>query len=58
MAGAVREAVSSTKGGGVILFSPAAPTPDGQGGFRERSRQFAAASGVPELPAPVPGGGS
>jgi UDP-N-acetylmuramoylalanine--D-glutamate ligase len=55
MAGAVREAVASTAGGGVILFSPAAPTPDGQGGFRERSRQFAAASGVPESPAPVPG---
>jgi hypothetical protein len=39
----------------VILFSPAAPTPDGQGGYRQRSRQFAAASGVP-LPPPVPGG--
>jgi UDP-N-acetylmuramoylalanine--D-glutamate ligase len=56
MAGAVREAVASTAGGGVILFSPAAPTPDGQGGFRQRSRQFAAASGVPESPAPGPGG--
>jgi UDP-N-acetylmuramoylalanine--D-glutamate ligase len=58
MVGAVREAVASTAGGGVILFSPAAPTPDGQGGFRERSRQFAAASGVPVPPAPVPGPGS
>jgi UDP-N-acetylmuramoylalanine--D-glutamate ligase len=43
---AVRVAVASTVGGGVILFSPAAPTPDGGGGFRERSRQFAEASGV------------
>jgi UDP-N-acetylmuramoylalanine--D-glutamate ligase len=58
MVGAVREAVASTAGGGVILFSPAAPTPDGQGGFRERSRQFAAASGVPVPPVPVPGPGS
>jgi UDP-N-acetylmuramoylalanine--D-glutamate ligase len=45
---AVRVAVASTVKGGVILFSPAAPTPDGQGGFSVRSRQFAEASGVSE----------
>ncbi len=43
---AVRVAVASTAAGGVVLFSPAAPTPDGEGGYRERSRQFAEAAGV------------
>ncbi len=45
---AVRAAVASTAEGGVVLFSPAAPTPEGQGGFRERSRRFVEASGIPE----------
>jgi UDP-N-acetylmuramoylalanine--D-glutamate ligase len=43
---AVRVAVGSTASGGIVLFSPAAPTPEGEGGFGERSRQFAEASGV------------
>ncbi len=43
---AVRVAVASTEAGGVVLFSPAAPTPDGEGGYRERSRQFARAAGI------------
>ena len=43
---AVKVAVTSTAPGGVILFSPAAPTPDGEGGFRERSRRFAEAAGI------------
>jgi UDP-N-acetylmuramoylalanine--D-glutamate ligase len=43
---AVQTAVASTAGGGVVLFSPAAPTPDGEGGFGERSRQFVEASGT------------
>jgi hypothetical protein len=30
----------------VVLFSPAAPTPDGQGGYRQRSREFIAAAGL------------
>ena len=32
--------------GGVVLFSPAAPTPDGDGGYGERSRRFVAAAGL------------
>ena len=32
--------------GGVVLFSPAAPTPEGEGGFAERSRRFVEASGL------------
>ncbi len=43
---AVRMAVESTSGEGVILFSPAAPTPEGEGGFAERSRRFAEAAGI------------
>ncbi len=46
LAEAVDAAVSMTPPGGVILFSPAAPTPDGEGGYRERSRQFVAATGL------------
>ncbi len=46
LAEAVQLAVSATAGGGVVLFSPAAPTPDGEGGFGERSRQFAEAAGI------------
>jgi UDP-N-acetylmuramoyl-L-alanine---L-glutamate ligase len=37
---AARMAVTITPNGGVVLFSPGAPTPDGGGGFRERSRLF------------------
>ena len=46
LAEAVDAAVSMTPAGGVILFSPAAPTPEGEGGYRERSRQFVAATGL------------
>jgi UDP-N-acetylmuramoyl-L-alanine---L-glutamate ligase len=42
---AVRLATSLTPSGGIVLFSPAAPTPDGGGGYAERSRQFVEASG-------------
>ena len=34
-----------TPEGGVILFSPGAPTPEGGGGYRARSRRFAEAAG-------------
>ncbi|MGA8372897.1 MAG: UDP-N-acetylmuramoyl-L-alanine--D-glutamate ligase [Acidimicrobiales bacterium] len=37
---ATRVAGEITPPGGVVLFSPGAPTPDGQGGFGERSRLF------------------
>lgn len=37
---AARVAVTTTAKGGVVLFSPGAPTPDGEGGFRARSRLF------------------
>jgi UDP-N-acetylmuramoylalanine--D-glutamate ligase len=37
---AARLAAETTPKGGVVLFSPGAPTPDGEGGFRERSRLF------------------
>ncbi|HEX3564259.1 MAG TPA: UDP-N-acetylmuramoyl-L-alanine--D-glutamate ligase [Acidimicrobiales bacterium] len=37
---AARLAVSTTPKGGVVLFSPGAPTPEGEGGYRTRSRQF------------------
>ncbi len=43
--GAVRTACTVTPRGGVVLFSPGAPTPEGGGGYAARSRQFAAASG-------------
>jgi UDP-N-acetylmuramoylalanine--D-glutamate ligase len=33
-------AVMTTPKGGVVLFSPGAPTPEGEGGFRARSRLF------------------
>jgi UDP-N-acetylmuramoylalanine--D-glutamate ligase len=46
LAGAVQAAVAATPRGGVILFSPGAPTPEGEGGFAVRSRQFAAAAGL------------
>lgn len=44
--GAVALAADLTPEGGVVVFSPGAPTPDGGGGYRVRSRQFAAAAGL------------
>jgi UDP-N-acetylmuramoylalanine-D-glutamate ligase len=46
LAGAVQVAVDATPHGGVVLFSPGAPTPPGEGGFDARSRRFAAAAGI------------
>ena len=46
VAAAVGAAEGGTPAGGVVLFSPGAPTPEGGGGYRERSRQFAAAAGL------------
>ncbi|HEX3459800.1 MAG TPA: UDP-N-acetylmuramoyl-L-alanine--D-glutamate ligase [Acidimicrobiales bacterium] len=43
---AVAKAVAVTPSGGVVLFSPAAPTPEGEGGYRQRSRQFISATGL------------
>jgi UDP-N-acetylmuramoylalanine--D-glutamate ligase len=43
---AVQRAVTATPAGGVVLFSPAAPTPEGQGGYGERSRRFVDAAGL------------
>jgi UDP-N-acetylmuramoyl-L-alanine---L-glutamate ligase len=43
---AVASAVAVTPSGGVVLFSPAAPTADGEGGFTERSRRFVEAAGL------------
>jgi UDP-N-acetylmuramoylalanine--D-glutamate ligase len=43
---AVAKAMAVTPAGGVVLFSPAAPTPDGEGGYRQRSRQFISALGL------------
>ena len=40
LGGAVRTAVAGTPNGGVVLFSPGAPTPTGHGGFGARSRRF------------------
>jgi UDP-N-acetylmuramoylalanine--D-glutamate ligase len=54
LAQAVAVARESTAPGGVVLFSPAAPTPEGEGGFGARSRQFVEASG---LAREVDGGG-
>ncbi len=48
MADAVRIATAVTPSGGVVLFSPAAPTPSGGGGYRQRSREFVRAAGVGE----------
>jgi len=44
---AVTKAVAMTPKGGVVLFSPAAPTPEGGGDYRQRSRQFISAIGLP-----------
>ena len=46
LADAVGRARRVTPEGGVVLFSPAAPTPDGEGGYVTRSRQFAEATGL------------
>jgi len=46
VAAAVHLAAGSTPEGGVVLFSPGAPTPEGGGGYRERSRQFTEAAGL------------
>ena len=46
VAEAVHMAAASTPQGGVVLFSPGAPTPEGGGGYQERSRQFAEAAGL------------
>jgi UDP-N-acetylmuramoylalanine--D-glutamate ligase len=51
MADAVRRATAVTPVGGVVLFSPAAPTPNGGGGYAQRSREFVAAAGLGEVPA-------
>jgi UDP-N-acetylmuramoylalanine-D-glutamate ligase len=48
---AVTMAMAVTPVGGVVLFSPAAPTPEGEGGYRRRSRQFISALGLPVDPA-------
>ncbi len=45
VAGAVEVATGRTPPGGVVLFSPGAPTPEGGGGYGARSRQFAVAAG-------------
>ena len=46
VAAAVDAAVAMTAPGGVVMFSPAAPTPDGEGGYRTRSQLFIAAAGL------------
>ena len=52
MAGAVALAVSVTPPGGVVLFSPAAPTPAGGGGYRARQLgEFVSAAGLGETAA-------
>jgi UDP-N-acetylmuramoyl-L-alanine---L-glutamate ligase len=43
---AVSAALATTPVGGVVLFSPAQPTPPDEGGFRFRSRRFLDAAGV------------
>jgi len=54
LVGAVDAAVAMTPPGGVVLFSPGAPTPEGEGGFAARSRQFVAAAGFGEDDRDVP----
>jgi UDP-N-acetylmuramoylalanine--D-glutamate ligase len=58
LAEAVEAAVAVTPRGGVVLFSPAAPTPDGEGGFGARSRQFVAAAGLDPTGAGIDSAGS
>jgi UDP-N-acetylmuramoyl-L-alanine---L-glutamate ligase len=43
---AVHQATSATPAGGVVLFSPAQPTPSDEGDFRARSRRFIRAAGL------------
>ena len=45
LVGAVSVARAAVGPGGVVLFSPAAPTPDGGGGYAVRGRVFAEAAG-------------
>ena len=54
---AVRIAVSLLGGCGVVLFSPAAPTPPGAGSYVDRSAAFAAAARVQVAAAAAPGPG-
>ncbi len=46
LADAVAVATELTPEGGVVLFSPGAPTPEGGGGYGERSRVFVTAAGL------------
>ncbi len=52
---AVAVAASCTPPGGVVLFSPGAPTPEGGGGYRARSRAFAEAAGLDAAGGRAPG---
>ncbi len=52
LADAVDLATRDTPVGGVVLFSPGAPTPEGEGGYGARSRAFADAAGIVGAPAP------
>ena len=45
---AVAEAIAAPMAGGVILFSPAQPTPPEEGDFRSRSRRFLEAAAPTE----------
>ncbi|MBV8462323.1 MAG: UDP-N-acetylmuramoyl-L-alanine--D-glutamate ligase [Acidimicrobiales bacterium] len=47
----VEAAVAATPAGGVVLFSPAQPTPAEEGDYRDRSRRFRAAAGLAVGPA-------
>jgi len=55
---AVAAAAELTPDGGVVLFSPAQPTPSSEGDYRDRSRRFRAAAGLAEGQAPEPAAGS
>ena len=57
LAEAVATADGMTPAGGVVLFSPGAPTPPGGGGYAARSRAFAAAARV-DSPGPGGNGGA
>jgi len=60
LTGAVAVATGLTPSGGVVLFSPGAPTPEGGGGYRARSLEFSEAAGfdapAAREPAPSEGG--
>ncbi len=51
LADAVHLAARDTPAGGIVLFSPGAPTPEGGGGYGARSRAFADAAGIVITPA-------